>query len=73
MMIIQQILFFQIEGETKWKIFKNRISYLYRTGTMNGKLVEEDLELDIEVNLTPGDVLYIFTSISLCLSSKESV
>ena len=26
---------------------------------MNGKLVEEDLELDIEVNLTPGDVLYI--------------
>jgi len=50
---------FQIEGETKWKIFKNRISYLYRTGTMNGKLAEEDLELDIEVNLKPGDVLYI--------------
>ena len=50
---------FQIEGETKWQLFKNRISYLYQTGTMNGKLKKEDLELELEVNLKPGDAIYI--------------
>lgn len=49
----------QVEGTTKWKIFKNRISYLYKTGTMNNKLDEKDLEIDVEIELTPGDALYI--------------
>lgn len=49
----------QVEGKTKWRIYKNRISYLYKTGTMNNKLDEKDLEVDIEIELTPGDALYI--------------
>ena len=49
----------QVEGTTKWKVYNNRISYLYKTGMMNGKLKDEDLELAIEVELQPGDALYI--------------
>lgn len=49
----------QIEGTTKWKVFKNKISYLYRTGIMNGKLIEDNLEVAIECDLKPGDMLYI--------------
>lgn len=49
----------QVEGETKWKIFNNRISSVYRTGIMNGRLNEEDLDLAIDVTLKPGDALYI--------------
>jgi len=49
----------QVEGETRWKIFKNRISYLYKTGRMNGKLTDDMLDVDIDVVLKPGDVLYI--------------
>jgi ribosomal protein L16 Arg81 hydroxylase len=49
----------QVEGRTRWKIFNNRISYMYRTGTMNGRLREEDLEVAIDVTLEPGDGLYI--------------
>jgi hypothetical protein len=49
----------QIEGETRWKVFNNRISYMYKTGTMNGKLNETDLDLAIDVVLQPGDALYI--------------
>jgi hypothetical protein len=48
----------QIEGKTRWKIFDNRISYLYKTGTMNGSLKEENLKLLIDVTLEPGDALY---------------
>jgi hypothetical protein len=49
----------QTEGSTRWKVFKNRISYLYRTGTMNNRLREEDLEIAIDVVLEPGDALYL--------------
>lgn len=49
----------QAEGETHWKIFNNRISSMYRTGTMNHQLKEEDLDLAIDVVLQPGDALYI--------------
>lgn len=48
----------QVEGKTRWKIFNNRISYLYKTGTMNGRLDEKDLEVAIDVELEPGDALY---------------
>lgn len=49
----------QIEGKTRWKVFNNKISYLYQTGIMNGKLNESDLEVCIDEVLEPGDMLYI--------------
>lgn len=54
----------QVEGKTRWKVFKNRISYLYKIGTLNDqrtdkKIDEKDLEVAIDVELTPGDALYI--------------
>lgn len=49
----------QAEGCTRWKVFKNRISYLYRTGTMNNRVTEDDLEIAYDVVLEPGDALYI--------------
>lgn len=50
---------FQADGKTRWKVYNNRISHLYRTGTMNGRLKDEDLELALDVVLEPGDALYI--------------
>ena len=50
---------FQAEGKTRWKIFHNRISTMYRSGTMNHQLKEEDLDLALDVVLEPGDALYI--------------
>lgn len=49
----------QVEGTTEWKIFKNRISSLYKTGTQQHILREDLLEVDVEVVLNPGDALYI--------------
>lgn len=54
----------QVEGKTRWKIFDNRISYLYKIGTLNdqmkdGKLDESLLRTAIDVVLEPGDGLYI--------------
>jgi hypothetical protein len=49
----------QVEGTTKWKIYKNRISSLYKTGTQQQFISEDKLEIDIEVELSPGDALYI--------------
>lgn len=54
----------QIEGTTRWKVFKNRISSLYKIGSLNDmrrdkKINEEDLEVAIDVELSPGDALYI--------------
>ena len=60
----------QIEGETEWTIFKNRISYLYKTGIMNGKLKESDLEVETKTVLKPGDVLYIPSRAYHCAKPK---
>lgn len=49
----------QAEGKTRWKVFNNRISSLYRTGTMNHKLTDDMLDIAIDVVLEPGDALYI--------------
>lgn len=49
----------QIEGQTRWQVYNNRISYLYKTGTMNNQLSEDMLDKEIDVILKPGDVLYI--------------
>jgi hypothetical protein len=54
----------QVEGKTRWKVFKNRISYLYKIGSLNDRshnkrIDEEDLEVAIDVELEPGDGLYI--------------
>ncbi len=55
---------FQIEGTTRWKVFENRISYLYKIGSLNDRfedhrIDEKDLRIAIDVELNPGDVLYI--------------
>jgi len=49
----------QIDGTTHWKVFKNRISSVYRTGLMNNLLKEDQLETVLDVTLNPGDMLYI--------------
>lgn len=49
----------QVEGKTRWKVFENRLSSLYVTGKMFNNLKEENLNLAIDVELEPGDVLYI--------------
>jgi ribosomal protein L16 Arg81 hydroxylase len=41
----------QAQGKTRWKVFNNRISSMYRTGTMNHKLKEEELDLAFDVVL----------------------
>jgi len=60
----------QVEGETHWKIFNNRITYMHRTGLLNNKLKEDDLELAIDVTLKPGDVLYIPSRMYHCAYPK---
>ena len=54
----------QVEGKTRWKVYENRISYLYKIGALNDicqnrKIPEEDLRVAIDVELEPGDGLYI--------------
>jgi hypothetical protein len=49
----------QVEGETPWTVYKNRISYMYQTGRMNNKLKDDMLEVAVDVVLKPGDMLYI--------------
>ena len=54
----------QIEGKTRWKVFNNRCSTLFRLGTLNGMVenhaIDENiLDLCIDVELSPGDALYI--------------
>lgn len=49
----------QVEGTTRWKVFNNRISYMYKVGTMNNRLNDDDLDVAIDVELSPGDALYI--------------
>jgi ribosomal protein L16 Arg81 hydroxylase len=48
---------FQMSGVTKWKVFEDRLSSLYMTG--NCQLNEKDLTLSFEVDLHPGDCIYI--------------
>lgn len=54
----------QVEGKTRWKVFENRISYLYQIGTLNNQMPnrmidEKELKVAIDVELEPGDALYI--------------
>lgn len=49
----------QIEGKTRWQIFENRISGLFKTGRMNGIVNTSVLRPAIDVVLEPGDALYI--------------
>lgn len=49
----------QVEGNTRWKIYKNRISSLYKTGTQQHEIKDELLDVDVDVVLKPGDALYI--------------
>ena len=49
----------QVEGTTRWKVYNNRISYMYKVGTMNNQLNDTELDVAIDVELSPGDALYI--------------
>lgn len=49
----------QVDGETRWQIFNNRVSYMHKTGILNNRLQEKDLDKVIDVVLKPGDALYI--------------
>lgn len=47
----------QMYGKTRWKVFKNRCSDLFRI--KNYPMTEDNLEIVIDEILSPGDVLYI--------------
>ncbi len=49
---------FQIEGQTKWKVFKNKTSGLIPPGVLND-FDTSVLDLAIDTVLSPGDILYI--------------
>lgn len=47
----------QVFGKTRWKVYKNRLSSLIRSGKFI--LQEKDLEIDFDVVLEPGDIIYV--------------
>ncbi len=49
----------QIEGTTTWKIYKNCASDLFSQEDINSSVDKNILEIDKEVILSPGDILYI--------------
>lgn len=49
----------QVEGKTTWKIYKNTASDLFSQEEINSTSSYSDLELDFEILLNPGDILYI--------------
>lgn len=61
----------QTQGTTDWKVYKNRISQLYKTGHDNHLIREDMLEVDLEVTLNPGDCLYIPSRAYHCAFPKE--
>lgn len=61
----------QVEGETRWQVFENRISYLFKTGRMNGRVNTSTLRPVIDVVLTPGDALYIPSRAYHCAEPTE--
>lgn len=48
-------LILQVDGETHWIVYKNRMSELMTDFRYN----EDDLEIAIDVTMVPGDMLYI--------------
>ena len=48
-------LIIQIEGKTHWKVFNNRVSPL----TYGNYVDESELDKEIDVIMSPGDMLYI--------------
>ena len=63
------VFVFQIDGQTNWKVFKNRVSDLYLPSSYGQETIsDEDLELDLEVLLKPGDALYIPSRCYHCAS-----
>jgi hypothetical protein len=61
---------FQVEGETEWKIFNNRVSYMHKVGIVNNKVTEDQLEVALHVTLKPGDALYIPSRMLHCAYPK---
>ena len=46
----------QIDGKTLWRVYRNKVSQLL---TLGQQPREDELELDLEVVLEPGDALYV--------------
>jgi hypothetical protein len=49
----------QIDGETHWKVYRNRVSQLFATHGYDRSFNEEELDIEIDIVLKPGDALYI--------------
>lgn len=49
----------QVEGETDWTVYKNRASYLVAKNQGIPRYDESKFEVDIDVTMKSGDVLYI--------------
>ena len=49
----------QIDGSTEWKIYKNYGSDLIKQELINSVERNSQLEIDFEVTLNPGDLIYI--------------
>ena len=49
----------QVEGETDWTVYKNRASYLVAKNQGIPNYDESKFEVDIDVTMKSGDVLYI--------------
>lgn len=48
----------QMEGHTRWQVYKNRASALIPLSDTNAQVSPDDLEIDIDTVLNPGDLLY---------------
>lgn len=50
---------FQVEGTTKWRVYNNMASDLLSQNEVNASVPEHELEVLIEHDLSPGDLLYV--------------
>lgn len=50
---------FQIEGTTKWRLYKNSACDMFMQEEINSTFDPNELEVQHEVTLEPGDMLYI--------------
>lgn len=49
----------QVDGNTHWKVYKNKASQLFAPRGYESFPVDTNMEIDLEIVLKPGDALYI--------------
>jgi ribosomal protein L16 Arg81 hydroxylase len=49
----------QCEGSTNWKVYNNKLSHLLVLKPTNRMICNDELEIAIDVDMEPGDLLYI--------------